>query len=289
MQSSKRSSKRPVLLNWLTPCVASIACLIVLVNMVQGCAPSQIKPDPVQQAPGASVNSQQALMEKQQLQLDRLEKQLAACRSSSEQQRIEIQQMKIGLLEKEARSRQLGAQLSFQKQTADEAVIEVVRAKAKLRSIESRAEAASTMAETEIAIVGMKELASAGTIGSSENLIKADTLLKMSTEEFKLENYGGALYLAEQAKLQIHSIKADLEKRKVQNIISGEVAFIPPLPLKLVKRSNLRAAPDMSSGVQNVLEKGALVIGYSHKDEWIRVNTEAGISGWIHQSLVDTR
>ncbi len=228
-------------------------------------------------------------MEKQQLQLDRLEKQLAACRSSSEQQRIEIQQMKIGLLEKEARSRQLGAQLSFQKQTADEAVIEVVRAKAKLRSIESRAEAASTMAETEIAIVGMKELASAGTIGSSENLIKADTLLKMSTEEFKLENYGGALYLAEQAKLQIHSIKADLEKRKVQNIISGEVAFIPPLPLKLVKRSNLRAAPDMSSGVQNVLEKGALVIGYSHKDEWIRVNTEAGISGWIHQSLVDTR
>ena len=39
----------------------------------------------------------------------------------------------------------------------DEAVVEVVRTKAKLRSIESRAEAASSMAEAEIALKGLAE------------------------------------------------------------------------------------------------------------------------------------
>jgi hypothetical protein len=197
--------------------------------------------------------------------------------------------MKIALLEKEARNRQLEALLSFQKQMSDEAVIEVVRAKAKLRSIESRAEAASTMAETEIAIKGMKEVASTGSIGSSEQLIKADALLNMSTDEFRRENYGGALYLAGQAKIQIKAIKDNLEQDKLHEKTSGEVAFLPPLPLKLIKRSNLRDAPGFETKIRRIIEKGALIVGYSHKDEWIRVYTEDRESGWIHQSLVDSR
>jgi SH3-like domain-containing protein len=70
---------------------------------------------------------------------------------------------------------------------------------------------------------------------------------------------------------------------------SGEVAFAPPLPLKLLKRSNLRSGPTISSKVQRVLEKGTKITGLSHKDEWIHINTTHGESGWIHQSLVDTR
>jgi hypothetical protein len=215
---------------------------------------------------------------------------LAECEEKYEAQRIEGQRMRIALLEKEAQNRQLKARLSLQKQMADEAVIEVVRAKAKLRSIESRAEAASTIAETEIAIKGVKEGAVGEAIGSSEHLIKADSLLKMSTDEFKRENYGGALYLAGQAKIQIKAIRDTLEQDRLLEKISGEVVFVPPLPLMVTKRSNLRSAPSILSDVVRILGVGTLVVGHSHKDEWIRVNIEEnGVTGWIHQSLVDAR
>ena len=254
-----------------------------------GCTTPQIVEPPPQADPCAAYYSREKACDRLQQQMLGLKDQLAVCGSERDARQIEIQQMRIALLEKEARNRQLEARLSFQKQTADEAVIEVVRAKAKLRSIESRAEAASTMAETEIAIKGMKAWASSGTIGSSEHLIKADTLLKMSTDEFKRENYGGALYLAEQAKIQIKAIKDTLEQDKRYEKSSDEVVFLPPLQLKLVKRSNLRDTSDITSKIRRILDKGTLIVGYSHKDEWIRVNTAAGESGWIHQSLVDAR
>lgn len=59
--------------------------------------------------------------------------------------------------------------------------------------------------------------------------------------------------------------------------------------MKLIKRSNLRTGPDLSSAVERVLENGTPVVGYSHKDEWIRVRTESGEFGWVHQRLVGAR
>ena len=263
--------------------------LSLVLPMIGGCVKSRSVNLPIQPVPCGAESSSEEAYSRLEAKLHDIEKQLAVCRDENETRRIENQRMRIAMLEKEARNRQLGAHLSFQKQMADEAVIEVVRAKAKLRSIESRAEAASTMAETEIAIKGIKQLATMGTIGSSEHLIKADALLKMSTEEFKRENYGGALYLAGQAKIQVKALKAGLEQDRLHDQISGEVLFLPPLPLKLIKRSNLRDEPDINSTIRRTLEKGELIVGYSHKDEWIRVNTESGDSGWIHQSLVDAR
>jgi len=266
--------------------------LIILSLMTLGCVKTPVvaAPPPSQDVdPCADYKNSLVGQGQLQQQSQDLTRELTSCRNANENQRIELQRMRVALLEKEARNLQLKAQLAFQKQMADEAVIEVVRAKAKLRTIESRAEAAATMAEAEIAVQGMKDLASTGTIGSAENLIKADGLLKMSANEFKEENYGGALYLAGQAKIQIKAIKNDLEEDKLREKISGEVAFLPPLALKLIKRSNLRTGPDLSSAVERVLENGTPVVGYSHKDEWIRVRTESGEFGWVHQRLVGAR
>ncbi len=263
--------------------------LSLVLPMVGGCVKSRSENLPIQPVPCVAEPSSEKAYSRLEGKLHEFERQLAVCSEENENRRIENQRMRIAMLEKEARNRQLGVRLSFQKQMADEAVIEVVRAKAKLRSIESRAEAASTMAETEIAIKEIKQWASMGNIGSSEHLIKADALLKMSTEEFKRENYGGALYLAGQAKIQVKALKAGLEQDRLHDQISGEIPFFPPLPLKLIKRSNLRNAPDINSTIRRILDRDELVMGYSHKDEWIRVNTDFGDSGWIHQSLVDAR
>ena len=220
---------------------------------------------------------------------DQLRQRLGQLQDQGESQKSEIGRLQIALLEKEALIGQLQDKAALQQQTLDEAVLEVVRTKAKLRSIESRAEAASTMAETEIALKTLKEQVlspNAAAVGARE---KAESLLKMSTVEFQRENYGGALYLAGQARAQITDIQSGRHHGPAAKMLSGERNFEPPLPLILLKRSNLRKAPDLTSDVLRVLEKDTRIVGYSHRDEWIRVGTEAGESGWIHRSLIGGR
>lgn len=228
------------------------------------------------------------LKQSEQVQ-EQLRNQLDQCRAEAESLKAEISNTKIELLEKGALIRQLDSQVASRQQMVDEAVVEVVRAKAKLRSIESRAEAASTMAEAEIALKTLKAMEISDADGASDQFGKAESMLKMSASEFKRENYGGALYLAGQAKAQIKAIQGSLKQQSSSQLIAGEVLFRPPLPLILIKRSNLRKVPDLDAEVLRVLEKGMPVIGYSHKDNWVRVQMEDGESGWIHQSLIQGR
>ena len=179
--------------------------------------------------------------------------------------------------------------MKTQDKMLDEAVQEVVRAKAKLRTIESRAEAASTMAEAEIAVKAMKESLAADAGAHGENLGRAEELLKMSTREFKNENYGGALYLAGQARSHINTIELNRMQGEGWAAQPGEVPFSQPLPLKILKRSNFRRKPDLEGKIIKVLASGTLIVGFAHKENWLRVRTEDGHSGWIHQSLAGIR
>lgn len=200
-----------------------------------------------------------------------------------------IHRLQFQLLENDARHQAQQAQLSRQQNMLDEAVLEVVRAKAKLRSIESRAEAASSMAEAEIALKGLAERIATSDGGPPEDYLKAEALLRMSTTEFKKENYGGSLYLAGQAQNQIRAIQSHLSHRADYALAPGEVPFAQPLPLKVLTRSNLRRNPSRQAQVSRTLDQGALIVGYSHKAEWIRVHTEDGAQGWIFQTLVGGR
>jgi hypothetical protein len=204
-----------------------------------------------------------------------------------------IARLQLRLLERDAQINQLEERLNSQQAMLDEAIQEVVRAKAKLRSLESKAEAASGIAEAEIAVKALK----AQLAGQTQNpeLIKAQELLKMSAQEFKKENYGGAVYLTSQAKGHIRAGQIRLEGReKVAPIkrlppFKGEVFFALPLPLKILRTSNLRKQPDRESKVITTLKKGTPLIGYSHKDKWVRVMSEDGTYGWVFQTLVGGR
>jgi multidrug efflux pump subunit AcrA (membrane-fusion protein) len=204
-----------------------------------------------------------------------------------------LAKLQLRLLERDAQIKQLEERLISQQTMLDEAIQEVVRAKAKLRGLESKAEAASEMAEAEIAIKALK----AQLVGQAQNpeLIKAQELLKMSAQEFKRENYGGVVYLTSQAKGHIRAAQILLGGReKVAPIkrlppVKGEVFFALPLPLQVLKTSNLRAKADLESKVITTLEKGTPLIGYSYKGQWVRVISEDGNDGWVFQALVGGR
>jgi hypothetical protein len=204
-----------------------------------------------------------------------------------------LAEFQLRLLERDAQIKHLEERLNAQQEMLDEAIQEVVRAKAKLRSLESKAEAASEMAEAEIAVKALKAKLPDQT--QNQELIKAQQLLKMSAQEFKKENYGGAVYLTSQAKGHIRAGQIRLGGREkaapVKRLppVKEEVFFALPLPLQALKTSNLRARADLKGKIITTLEKGTPLIGYSYKGQWVRVISEDGNNGWVFQTLVGGR
>jgi hypothetical protein len=179
----------------------------------------------------------------------------------------------LQLLEGQARLSRLTDQLG-------EAILEVVRTKAKLRSLESRAEAASDLAEAEIAI---QALMSKGEDWESDpGVIKARELSELSAREFEQGNYGGALYLTGQAKNVIRTVEARSINQAAHSMVEGEKAFSLPLPLLLLNDSDVRQGPDDRSSVVLTLPEGADLIGYSYKGQWVHVKTADGVGGWVY-------
>ena len=163
----------------------------------------------------------------------------------------------------------------------------MVRAKAKLRSLESKAEAASTLAEAELAVKGLKRRGPSPDAATAAEIATAEQLLSMSIDEFNAQNFGGALYLANQTKGQVRTVQDRLDKPMGEPAVEGEAAFAQPLTLQVLKEDcNLREGPGFQYKVIGRLSKNALLIGFSYKESWIRVETEAGTSGWVFRTLL---
>ncbi len=218
-----------------------------------------------------------------------LQKDLASGDAKIDELESTLADQEIQLLQKEALVNELQRRAISQQKQLDDAITEVVRTKSKLRSIESKAEAASTIAETEIAVKAMKGRIGDANLEGTESVSKADHLLKLSTREFKAQNYGGALYLAVQSKNQVSAGGLRLRGSDEAAPLPGEVLFDQPLPLKLIKKTNLREGPDTTYRILTTLEKDSAVVGYSYKGNWIRIDTEDGKTGWVYQSLVMAR
>lgn len=254
-----------------------VLLLVVLLLGLGGCVQ--------QEQPGSKEDITQVAPDSSGIELETLQKSIEKHEQRERALREEIANLHIQLLEKEALITGLERDNQQQQQRLDTAIVEVVRAKAKLRSLESKADAASTIAETEIALKTLKNMVAEGQDSTAE-IGKAEALLQMSSEEFKKQNFGGALYLAGQAKTQIRMGRMALSGANEVAIMEGEVLFVQPLPLVVMKKSNLRSGPDINQAVLSQLEKGTSVVGYSYKGKWVRIETEAKQSGWIYQSLV---
>jgi uncharacterized coiled-coil protein SlyX len=186
--------------------------------------------------------------------------------------------LELRLLAKDAQIEALTRQL-------DDARQEVVRAMAKLRTLATRAEAASGMAEAEIGVQTLRSKAER----SMPELEQAEHLLQMSSAEFNDENYGGALYLANQAKGAARVGEDRLAGAQQLAVRPGEVPFAVPVPLKVTAPTNVREGPGTAFPVLFTLADGALVMGHSYADDWVRVADDAGRVGWVAGNLVAGR
>jgi uncharacterized coiled-coil protein SlyX len=181
-----------------------------------------------------------------------------------------VARLELQLAERDAQIEDLDTRL-------DEARQEVVRAMSKLQTLASRAEAASAMAEAEIAVQG------------SPDATQAAELLKQSGSEFTKQNYGGALYLANEAKRLAGAGRSRLGGVDRPALRRGETLFAVPLRLQAVARGRLREGPGGGYRVLATVAPGAALTGYSTLDQWVRVGDEAGHTGWIFVTVVGRR
>ncbi len=239
------------------PVVAPLLWLVWLAACAAG-APPQTAP-----APDSTARPPTAL-------------ETVTARDRDQDRRIAVLELQV--LAKDAQIDALTGQLNDARQ-------EVVRAMARLRTLATRAEAASGMAEAELAVQSLRAKAER----STPELAQAEQLLQLSSAEFNGENYGGALYLANQAKSAVRAGESRVGLAQQLAPLPGEMVFAIPVPLRVSSRGNVRDGPGTSFPVLFTLEAGALVLGHSYASDWVRVVDEDGRAGWITRNLVASR
>jgi len=208
------------------------------------------RPAPVKQAPPETVTVRDPELEREDVRL------------------------RMDLLERSAQLAALTRQL-------DDATTEVVRAMARLRTMATRAEAASAMAEAEVTLQQLR----GGAEPQPPEARQAEAALHAASTAFDAQNYGGAVYLATQAKRAATAGRGRLAEGRA-GAREGERAFAVPVEMQTTRRANLRAAPGLAAELVATVAAGTPLTAYAWSQEWIRVTMADGRGAWVHQSMV---
>jgi len=184
--------------------------------------------------------------------------------------------LELRVLEKETQVEQLQTRL-------EDARDEVVRTMAKLQTLASRAEAASAMAEADVALQSLRTSAAGQQL---PEIAQATRLQQQSNSEFNKQNFGGALYLANQAKASAGDGRTRAAAASRGAARPGETQFATPIRIKASNRGNVREGPGTNFGVAFAVSAGDQLTAYSMTEDWIRVSDDSGRPGWIFRSLV---
>src|SRR3989454_903358 len=203
----------------------------------------------------------------------------AVVRDTALEQRAARLELKV--LEQEAQVDELQSRL-------DDARREVVRAMAKLQSLATRAEAASGMAEAEIALQALRA-ANGNNAPPSPEYGQGGQLLQLATTEFDQQNYAGALYLATEAKNAAAAGRGAVASDDRAATRKGEVPVALAPRLQAPRPANVREGTRGNFKVLFTLETGVPIVAYSYVDQWVRIRDDSDRPGWIHQTLVDRR
>lgn len=161
---------------------------------------------------------------------------------------------------------------------------DVVRAMAKLRTLATRAEAASAMAEADVALQSLNH--SGRDVQESRQVRE---LMKQSTAEFAKQNYGGALYLANQAKTTLLARAPRFGAAERGGKRPGETVFQVPVPLQASAPDHVRSGPGPNFAQSFSVKRGDSLTGRSYLGTWVRVSDGMGREGWLPLSHLAPR
>lgn len=197
-----------------------------------------------------------------------------------ENQQNKIEELEQLLAKQTAAIKQSNIREREQEQVIEAASNEITRAQIKLHRLATKSSSASIIAEAEIAMDALKQQPTMET----EAQLHADAkqLLDAAALYFSRGDYATATHYASQS-VEFTNMVADANRDKPNRIT---VAFNTPVRLVASNNVNLRQMPGTHSAVLTVLEKGVYMTATAYQGNWLRVQTDQNLQGWVSNTLV---
>jgi hypothetical protein len=249
------------------------SCCLLAVLAVCATACSNLREPPL---PHASAYERHEIEQMRSLLAER-----ESQRESQEREIVRLQQL---LAEKDAQIHAYQAMQQGQAKTLRETNTQATHARIKLRRMATLPDAASSIAEVEVAMEQLKSVP----LAASEKLTQkqAQRLMKAAVASFEEENYMAAMDYAAKASGFLDMINSN---RASGQRGSGQVTtpFPVSIPLRATTNSNLRSRPDLAAEVLVVLRKNSAMVADAYQGQWLKVKTVGGQTGWILGRLVE--
>lgn len=196
----------------------------------------------------------------------------------------EIARLRQELAARESELRELRATQREQAKTVQETTREVTRAKVRARRLATQADAASYIAEVEVAQKSARGSAASG----SPLLPLAQAFVEGASIAFAQGDYAGAMERAAQAE-QLVAAALDAASSSARMRVAGEVRIVPGIPLRAGAAARLLREPQPNAPVVASLDKDTALVAHGYKAAWMRVETGDGRVGWLPQREVVPR
>jgi hypothetical protein len=180
----------------------------------------------------------------------------------------------------EEEQRRLEERIALQQRELEVTETELIRTKARLKGIETRAEASSAIAEARILLRRLDPKTRAPILSRCQ-----DSLTK-AEQQLQDENYGAAIFFA--LKAQDLAVKAqDEPPRRPATAGNDKERPADKSQYKVkVKKANIRKGPSLREAVVAQAPEGAVLEASVVRGEWLKVSY-AAVSGWVSLKLLE--
>lgn len=186
----------------------------------------------------------------------------------------EVQRLQARLRRSEEEQRRLDERLAALQRDLEVTEMELIRTKARLKGLETKAEASSAIAEAHILLRRAE-----GTGGALHSL--GQQSLSKAEQQLREENFGAAVFFALKAQ--------DLATRAHGGPEASPSPQAAPFPLRVVVRAgraNLRKGPGPNEAVVAQVRKGTALAVKSAQGDWLEVTHGRG-TAWVARSVVE--
>lgn len=196
----------------------------------------------------------------------------------------EIERLQQLLAEKEALIQSQQAHQQDQARVLQATTSQAARAQVKLRRMATQPDAASTLAEVEVAMETLKSAKITAPHQTMQSL--AQHLLDDATAAYGKDDFAMTVDSATQSREIIDMVKGQANG-KAASTRKVTVTFQTPIPLQTRIDCKLRQLPRGNAPTLKTLKKASALMALAYRGDWLRIQTEDGDTGWLLNSLVE--
>ena len=194
--------------------------------------------------------------------------------SQVESQKLDLVKIKAAYQQQTELNEFLSEELKNSKEDLDRFERQFVIFEQRLKVTETKASAVAAVAEVHLLFDRLRT----ETPDGLDSLTVSEVSLKLNTSEelIKKRNYAAATYFADRAM----KILNQAERRNNLSFTDGTTRVIS------VRIANMRDGPGSTYRVIDKLVLGTVVVHLESSENWIKIRTESGKNGWVHDSLI---